>query len=157
MAIVLDPYTIPEKGQVELKVNRSFEIKVTAEEARRQINRWLMNEVNLLISADLPTLVVGDQVVWRAMAWISFPHTGRAGMVGAVEVNVTTGAMNNTPELKAEIERRAEEVANRQPPYRPKDKVPEQYLAKNVPPAPTLRILEDGTFAVVTISEKEHV
>jgi hypothetical protein len=156
MTIILDPYIIPEKGQVELNVSRSFEIKVTAEEARRQINRWLMNEVNLLISADSPTLVVGDQVVWRAMAWISFPHTGRAGMVGAVEVNVTTGAMNNTQELKAEIERQAEEVANRQPSYRPKDKVPERYLAKNVPPAPTLHIHEDGTLAVVTASEKEH-
>ena len=157
MTIVLDSYIIPEKGKVELNVNRTFEIKVTAEEARRQVNRWLMNEVSLLISADLPTLVVGDQVVWRAPAWISFPHTGRAGIVGAVEVDVNTGAMNNTPELKAEIERRAEAVANRQPPYRPKDKVPEQYLAKNVPPAPTLHILEDGTLTVVTTSEKEHV
>jgi hypothetical protein len=157
MAIVLDPYTIPEKGQIELKIDRSFEIKITAEEARRQVNRWLMNEVSLLISADLPTLVVGDQVVWRASAWISFPHTGRAGIVGAVEVDVSTGVMNNTLELKAEIERRAEEVANRQPPYRPKDKIPEQYRAKNVAPVPTLRILEDGTLAVITISEKEHL
>jgi len=156
LAIVLDPYIIPEKGKVELKVNRSFEIKVTAEEARRQINRWLMNEVSLLISADPPTLVVGDQVVWRAPAWISFPHTGRAGMVGAVEVDVSTGAMNNTPELKAEIEHQAEKMAKRQPPYRPKDRVSEQHLAKNVPPAPALYILEDGTLAVVTASEKER-
>ncbi len=156
MTILLDPYIIPEKGEVELNLKRSFEIKVTAEEARRQVNRWLRDEVSMLISADRPTLVVGQQVVWRATAWISFPHTGRAGQVGVIDVDVTTGAMNNTPECKAEIERQAEEVAARQPPYRPKDKVPEQYLAKNVPPAPKLRILEDGTLAPVTPAKKEH-
>ena len=51
--------------------------------------------------------------------------------------------MNNTSERKAEIEQRAEEVAARQPPFRLKE-VPEAYLAENVPPAPKLRILEEG-------------
>jgi hypothetical protein len=137
-------------------LKRSFEIKITAEEARRQVNRWLRDEVSMLISADLPILVVGQQVVWRATAWISFPHTGRAGQVGVIDVDVTTGAMNNTPECKADIERQAEAVAARQPPYRPKDKVPEQYLAQNVPPAPKLRILEDGTLTPATPANKEH-
>ena len=156
MTILLDPYSIPEKGTVELNLKRSFEIKITAEEARRQINRWLRDEVSILISADLPVLVVGQQVVWRAVAWISFPHTGRAGQVGVIDVDVTTGAMNNTPECKAEIERQAEEVAAQQPPYHPKDKVPEQYLAKNVPSASRLRILEDGTLAPITPTKEVH-
>ncbi len=69
-------------------------------------------------------------------------------MVGAVDVDVSTGAMNNTPECKTEIERRAEELAAQQPPYRPKGEVPEKYLAKNVSPAPKLRIHDDGTLAV---------
>jgi hypothetical protein len=155
MVIILEPHTIPEKGKVELKVDRSFEIKVTAEEARRQVRRWLRDEVSLLIDADLPTLVVGDQVVWRVSAWIGFPHTGRAGIVGTIDVDVTTGSMNNTPECKTEIEHQAEAVAAWQPPYRPKDNVPEQYLAKNVPPAPKLHILEDGTLAPLPPTKKD--
>ena len=56
-----------------MKVDRSFEINVTAEEARRHVREWLREEVSLLIDAEPPTLVVGDQVVWRVPAWISFP------------------------------------------------------------------------------------
>ena len=133
MTIILDPYAIPEQGPVELKVNRSFEIKVTAEEARRQVNRWLLGEVSYLIAADPPTLVVGEQVVWRVPAWIGFPGVGRAGVVGLVEVDVETGEMNNTPECKAEIERCAKAIAAHLPPYRPRQEVPSEYLAKDIP------------------------
>jgi hypothetical protein len=73
MTIIIEPYTIPEKGTVELKIERSFDIKVTSEEARRQVNRWLLNEVSYLIGADSPTLVIGERVVWRVPAWLS-PH-----------------------------------------------------------------------------------
>ncbi len=147
MIILLDTHTIPEKGRVELKVDRSFEIKVTDEEARRQVNRWLLNEVSYLIGADEPTLVVGDeQVVWRVPAWIGFPHTGRAGNVGSVDVDVETGEMNNTPKCKANIERQAQILAEQQPPYQPKE-VPTDYLAKNIPPAPKAHIRNDGTIA----------
>ena len=135
MTILLDPYIIPEKGKVELKIDRSFEIKVTAEEAQHKVRWWLRDEVSMLIDADPPTLVIGEQVVWRVPAWIGFPHTGRAGMVGAVDVDVNTGAMNNTPACKAEIERQAEAVAACQPPYQPKSPVSEKYRPKYIPPS----------------------
>jgi hypothetical protein len=154
MAVLLDPYTLPEKGKVELKIERRFEIKVTAEEARRRVNRWLRDEVSMLISGDLPTLVVGEQVIWRVSTWISFPHTGRAGMVGLVDVDVSTGKINNLLKCKAEIKRQAEEIAARQPIYHPK-KAPEQYLAGNIFPNPKLQILEDGTLTpIVPIPKK---
>ena len=60
MTIILEPYTIPEKGKVELNVKHSFEIKVTAEEARGQVNRWLHEHVTMLIGAEAATLVVGE-------------------------------------------------------------------------------------------------
>jgi hypothetical protein len=155
MTIILEPYTIPEKGKVELQISRSFEIKVTADEARRQVNRWLLNEVSYLIGAEPPTLVVGEhQVVWRVPAAISFPHTGRAGVVGTVEVDITTGAMNNSPECKAEIERRAKALAARQPPYRSKGNVPEEYLAKDVPAAPELVITAEGQLQAAASAER---
>ncbi len=154
MTIIFDPYIVPEKGKVELNVKRSFEIKVTAEEARRQVDRWLLNEVSYMLGAKDPTLVIGEQIVWRVSAWLSSPGVGQVGVVGTVEVDVNTGAMNNSPKCKAEIIRRAEELAALLPPYQPK-KSPERYLAKNIPPAPQLRILEDGTLVPVTPSEKE--
>jgi hypothetical protein len=32
VTIIIEPYIIPEKGTVELKIERSFDIKVTAED-----------------------------------------------------------------------------------------------------------------------------
>ncbi len=155
MTILLDPYTIPEKGKVELKIDRSFEIKVTAEEARHKVRWWLRDEVSMLIDADPPTLVIGEQVVWRVPAWIGFPHTGRVGMVGVVDVDVKTGEMNNTPACKAEIEHQAEEVAARQPPYQPKGPVPEEYRPQHIPPAPKIIFDEDGLPVVVPAHSQE--
>ena len=34
MTVLLDPYTIPDKGKVELRLHRSFEINVTASPQR---------------------------------------------------------------------------------------------------------------------------
>jgi hypothetical protein len=149
MTIILDQYTLPEKGKVDLKVDRSFEIKVTAEEARRQVNRWLLNEVSYMIGAEAPTLVVGERVVWQVPAWIGFPDVGRVGIVGTVEVDTETGEMNNTAECKAAIERQAEELVTRLPPYRPRTEVPTEYLAKNVPPAPMLVLPDDDEEPVI--------
>ncbi len=155
MTILFDPYIVPKKGKVELKIDRSFEIKVTAEEAQHKVRWWLRDEVSMLIDADPPTLVIGEQIVWRVTAWISFPHTGRAGMVGAVDVDVKTGVMNNTPQRKAKIERQAEEVAARQPPYQPKGQVPEKYRPKHIPQAPSIVFDEAGLPVVVPAHTQE--
>ena len=150
MTIILDSYTIPEKGEINLKIERSFTIKITAEEARRQVDRWLLNEVSCLIGADQPTLVVGDRVIWRVPAWIGFPDVGRVGIVGTVEVDVETGELNNTPECQAEIERRAEELSTRLPPYRPKGEIPAKYLAKDIPLAQKLVLPEEEISVIAT-------
>lgn len=155
MAIIIDPFTIPEKGQVELKVQRSFEIKVTAEEARRQVNRWLHEHVTMLIGAELPTLVVGEQVVWRVPAVFRVPDLGRVGVVGIIEVEVNSGVMTIPSDLGPELERKAEELAERLPPYQPKGPVPAKYRPQHLPPAPTLVLDEAGFPTVVASSPQE--
>ncbi len=145
MNILLEPYTIPEKGRVELKVDRAFDIRITAEEARRQVNRWLLNEVSYLISADPPTLVVGERVVWRVPAWIGFPHTGRIGEVGAIKVDVETGEMVDLTARKHEIEQNLEKLKATLPPYQRRPvETGSSYLAQNVPTAAKIVIAEGG-------------
>ncbi len=144
MAIVLDPYVIPEKGLVEVKIDRTFEIKVTAEEARYQVRWWLRNEVSMLMDANPPTLVVGEQVVWRVPAVFSSPGASQVGVVGTVEVNVTTGEMNATSAHKAALERQAVAMAEHLPPYQPKGSVPEKYRPQHLPPAPKIVFDEQG-------------
>lgn len=157
MTIILDSCELPEKGVVTLNIERAFEIKITAVEAQRRVRAWLRDEISMLIDADSPTLVVGERVVWRVPVWIGFPHTGRAGDVGSIEVDVTSGDMNITPEVKTAIEQQAEVVAAQQPPYQPKEYIPEAYLAKNASSTPALRILEDGTLSRIESVPEESV
>lgn len=154
MTIILDAYTIPEKGQIELNVKRSFEIKVTAKEAHQRVKRWLRQEVSYLLGADQPNLVVGENIIWQVPAWIGFPHTGRVGVVGFVAVDVKTGEIYHQRACKAKIEYQAEQLAKLQPPYRPKDETPEQYLAKHITPAPVLQIQENGVMVLIISSTR---
>lgn len=150
MTIIIEPYTIPERGKVDLDVKRSFEIKVSAEEAQREVRWWIRDEVSMLIDAEPPTLVVGEQVVWRVPAVFSAPGAGRVGVVGLIEVDITTGEMNVTTELKAAIEHQAEVLAERLPPYQPKGPVPEKYRPKHIPPAPQIVYDENGLPVVIS-------
>lgn len=152
MPVTLDTYVIPEKGKVELKVNQTFEIKVTAVEANRQVRRWLRDEVSHLLSTDPPTLAVGEQVIWRVPVWIGFPNIGRLGGVGTIEVDVDTGSMNNSSALKLNLERRAEMLTAHLPPSQPKEDIPPEYIAPNVPLAPTL-IIEDENALLNIVKE----
>lgn len=77
MVITFDPFVLPERGQVNVQPYRQFEIRVTAEEAQRQVNRWLLHEVSYLLRAQPPTLAVGVQVVWRVPVSLGSPDLGQ--------------------------------------------------------------------------------
>jgi hypothetical protein len=141
MTILLDNIPIPEQGT--LTINLTIEIKVTAEQARKKVNFWLMDQVSSQMGAETPTLVVGEQAVWRVPAYISFPSVGHAGTVGMVDVDAQTGEMDTTAEKIADLQKRGEEIAQQLPPYKPHTTPPE-YIPKNVPPAKVLVISEDG-------------
>jgi len=125
---------------VELDIHRTFEIKVTAEQAQRQVNRWLFTEVSCMMGARTPTLVVGEQVVWRVPAVLTASHIGEVGVVGEIDVDVQNGEMDNTPARMAKLQACAIELGEKIPPYMPRTVSPE-YLAKDFQPThpkPTL-------------------
>ncbi len=130
MSIMLDSYIIPEKGLIEFSFNRSFEIKVTAALAQRKVNHWLHQEVSYMMGTDSPILVIGETIIWRVPAWISFPDVGRAGLVGQIDVDVKSGEINITPECKMAMKQQAEQIANRLPPYQPKMSVSPEFLVR---------------------------
>lgn len=125
MTLILENLTLPERGRVEVKL--SFEIKVTAEEAQRKVTRWLRDEVSMLIYGEKPMLVMGNRPVWRVPAAISFPSTGPAGNVGAIDVDAETGEMNNPLQCKIEIETRADKIAKTLHPFK-LNELPEGYM-----------------------------
>lgn len=144
MQIMVDNYDLPDKGPVELTLQYTFKITITASEARRWAGRWLAEEVSYLIGTDRPTLVVGERVVWRVPAWIGFPHVGRVGIIGAVDIDVETGEMNNLPACKVALKQNLANLEHRMPPYKPKSlDADSAYLANNVAPTPAVNLVAE--------------
>ncbi len=101
MTIVFDNYVIPEHGRLDIRA--TVDLVVSAQEARRLVGHWLLESVSVLIGADMPTLIIGRQVVWRVPVWMGLAGSGRT-QLGAIDVDVTSGAL-------LDVKRRAEEIA----------------------------------------------
>lgn len=134
LTLLLDEYTLPTSGVVDLQLNRSFEIKVTAEQARRQVKQWLFNEVSMTLTSQTPTLLIGTQVVWRVPVIFTAAQIGPVGCAGEIDVDVASGAMNNTPTVKATILSQAGKLAATMPPYQPRTSTSPAWLAKDYQP-----------------------
>ena len=135
LTLLLDEYTLPNSGVVDLQLSRSFEIKVTAEQARRQVKGWLLDQVSYMMTAKLPTLVIGASVVWRVPVILTATHVGHVGVVGEVDVDVETGALHDLPARKEAILAQASKLATTIPPYQPPKTTAHAWLAKA--PKPT--------------------
>lgn len=142
MQVVLEAVSLPSEGAVTLDTRHEFVIKITAEAAQRKVNRWLWDDVSMLISADPPTLVIGSQIVWRVPVYFSAPSVGRVGTVGAVDVDIQTGRLIEKTKYKIEIEHCATKLAAGLPPFKPL-KVASKYIPKDIPPAPKLILPEE--------------
>lgn len=134
MTILLEHHALPEQGTVELDIHRVFEIKITAEQARRQVNRWLFTEVSSLLGARIPKLVIGERVVWRVPVVLTAPHIGEVGLVGEIDVDIHNGDMDNTPARIAQIEVCCNELGQKLPSYTSRGDLPPGYLAKDFQP-----------------------
>lgn len=126
MTIILDRYHIPEKGTFEIR--QLVTLELSAEQARKLVNRFLLMEVSTMLAADTPDLVVGDRTVWRVPVSIGFLHQGRFP-VGALDVDARSGAILDQDQGVAAIQARAAELAAALPPYVPNQQVAAEFLA----------------------------
>ena len=136
IAVLLDQYTLPVKGAVELHLDYSFQINISAEEARRKVHHWVLTEVSCVMGALMPTLGVGKQIAWRVPVELTAPHLGQVGIAGTVDVNVQTGVMDITPERKEQILEGARMLAKKMPPYllREADSLLATYITPDLEP-----------------------
>jgi hypothetical protein len=140
MTIVLERFDIPERGVLKLDLHESIEIRVTAEEARRKVNSWVHEYVSYMMHAEAPTLVIGEQVVWRVPVTLTSSQVGEVGMVGTVRVDVRSGKMNNTDECKEQLIHCARELAAKLPPFQLIETLPEQFIPTHLAQANTVQL-----------------
>lgn len=134
VAILLDQPALPEQGAVNINLHCTFEIKVTAEQARRQVKQWLFKEVAMTLTSQAPTLLIGSRIVWRVPVVFTSPQIGTVGAVGEIDVDVATGAMDNSPNLKTMLLEQSRELAATMSPYQPRTVPPQPWLVKDFQP-----------------------
>lgn len=131
--ILLDNVTLPETGAVEIRINRSFTIGISAEQARHAVNRWLLMEVSMSFVAESPTLALTPSAVWRVPVVYTASHVGRVGLAGTVDVDVETGEIFDSPEVRECIFATAKSLAEKLPPFQLRE-VDEKYVVRNMRP-----------------------
>lgn len=134
LTILLNEYTLPESGVVELQLNRAFHLNVSAEQARRQVKGWLLDQVSYMMTTQMPTLVIDAHVIWRVPVLLTAIQVGPVGTVGEVDVDVESGNMDNLPACKEAILAQAKKLAATLPPYQPPISTPQTWLAKGMKP-----------------------
>ncbi len=155
--ILVDNCVLPRKGAVSLHIKRNFTINVAAEEAQQQVHRWLVTEISSNIGAESPTLVIGERPIWRVPAYLTFPRFGRVGVVGAVDVDVETGAIHQQMQCRGAIEQAADKLARQLPPYQPRQAMPNEFLPSGIPAAPLLNLADEELWGDEEQQETLHL
>lgn len=143
VALVLDEMTLPSTGTVKLQLDYTFDLRISAEAARKQAHTWFVGEVSYMIRAGEPALVIGQAVtgapiaLWRVPAILTATHLGDVGEAGYVDIVVESGEMLDPEQRATEILNGAGALAARMPPYTPSADTPSAFLAINLKPTIT--------------------
>lgn len=103
----------PESGEFSLNIQRTFHMQVSQEEAQRAVMRYITLNISSQFFTHAPVLFVADQAYWRVPIHLTFPSQGDVGAVGAIDVDIESGALMITDEILEGIESRADHLAQR--------------------------------------------
>jgi hypothetical protein len=84
--------SVPETAPIHLSLHIVATLNVTAEEARRQVNRQVVTELGAgLIARDPELVLAGEQIAWRVPIVLSLPGLSDLGQVGTVDIDPRSG------------------------------------------------------------------
>lgn len=105
---------LQEGEEVRLQI-LPHRVQVSANEARRKVVRFLLDEVSYLLRPEQPILVKMDRLVWRVPVALTYPSQGIVGQVGHIDVDAENGQLLFTSEAIAEIKRNAHSLSTNLP------------------------------------------
>jgi hypothetical protein len=113
MIIALDPITANNET-MRLQVNISTTLNITAEQARRKLTRYFMDEVSMFITPQSPLLVIvnENQIFWRFPLALVMGKQGLLGLVGQVDVSALSGEFILNVKLLEEIKTNAQRLVS---------------------------------------------
>lgn len=141
MPVLLEGINISEVGVYEIK--QTLSIQVTAEQAQRAVNRWLLEQVSDMLHAEPPILVVNGRTVWRVPTVLTATHVGVVGVVGTVEVDAVTGDLIDADQRREELTVNGVKLAATLPPYPGPRLISKAFVPGDTPQA-ALLVAEEG-------------
>jgi len=97
---------------VDYRIEVKADLKVTADDARRNAAKFLLFNIGNMVSAGEPVLLLtADKVRWKIPALYGLPGKGLLGQIGELIIHVETGEVllnESSPTSVEEMERRAE-------------------------------------------------
>jgi len=103
--------SLPKTGRLEVDIKVAADIHISAYAAKQKVNDFVLSDISYMLHAGDSMLIVGERICWRVPVILSLTSRGDVGEVGAIDVDVETGQMHVTPQLIAEINARAENLA----------------------------------------------
>ena len=101
-------------AQVNVSINISATLNITAYTAKRKANVFVLNRLGTGLFGDEPKLIVTDKLIcWRVPIFASTASQGRLGQVGQIDVDAQTGEVLADENVLKEIGDNADRLVAR--------------------------------------------
>jgi hypothetical protein len=110
------PHTASPGERMQVMVNVRADV-VDPEIARRNANRWLLDNAGNLLAARTPELLLGEHLQWRFDVVLTRPELERPGRasqqrIGQIAVDAATGEVQVTSGFAEELQHNAATLAS---------------------------------------------
>lgn len=106
---------VPEGTTVDLKIEITAQVNITAFVAQQKVTQFVISEISNQLCGDTPDLNVGERLCWSVPVVLTSPAKGTIGRVGEILVDADTGELLADTDTVERIDANAEWLAQRSP------------------------------------------
>lgn len=106
---------VPEGATVDLKIEITAQVNITAFVAQQKVTQFVISEISNQLCDDTPDLNVGERLCWSVPVVLTSPAKGTIGRVGEILVDADTGELLADTDTVERIDANAEWLAQRSP------------------------------------------
>lgn len=107
MKATLEKWPAPRGAKVQIRVEVTADVRISAEAAQEIADDFLLLEVGDLLSAGEPALRAAEHLSWEVPILLSNAAQGTLGEVGRLLVDAETGAIEFTEQNRREVKAHA--------------------------------------------------
>jgi hypothetical protein len=106
---------VPEGATVDLKIEITAQVNITAFVAQQKVTQFVISEISNQLCGEKPDLNVGERLYWSVPVVLTSPAKGTIGRVGEILVDADTGELLADTDTVERIDANAEWLAQRSP------------------------------------------